>query len=113
MSFRFLISYFFFCFETLDNLTSRYYEAVGGFFGASERGADSTSFEGGNKSGRLINRSCLVSIRLPARYQGLRPAFARSLCNGRESGDGRIQPIGALKRKHPAWVLRRKRTYFV
>ena len=69
---------------------------------------DSTSFEGGNKSGRRINRSCLVSIRLPARYQGLRPAFARSLCNGLESGDGRIQPIGALKRKHPPWILRGK-----
>ena len=55
----------------------------------------------------------LVSIRLPARYQGLRSAFAWSLCNGLESGDGRIQPIGALKRKHPTWVLRRKRTYFV
>jgi hypothetical protein len=38
-------------FQTLDNLTSCYYGAVGGFFGASERGADSTSFEAGNKSG--------------------------------------------------------------
>jgi len=60
MSFRFLISYFCF-FLTLDNLTSRYYEAVGGFFGASERGADSTSFEGGNKSGRRINRFNQIS----------------------------------------------------
>jgi len=40
-----------FLFQTLDNLASRYQEAVGGFFGASQERPDNTSFEGGNKSG--------------------------------------------------------------
>jgi hypothetical protein len=40
-----------FLFQTLDNLASRYQEAVGGFFGASQGRPDNTSFEGGNKSG--------------------------------------------------------------
>jgi hypothetical protein len=40
-----------FLFHTLDNLASRYHEAVEGFFGASQGRPDNTSFEGGNKSG--------------------------------------------------------------
>jgi hypothetical protein len=39
-----------FVFQTLGNVTLRYYEAVEGFFGASQGRPDSTSFEGGNKS---------------------------------------------------------------
>jgi hypothetical protein len=49
MYLRFLFPISVFFFQTLDNLTLCYYGAVGGFFGASERGADSTSFEGENK----------------------------------------------------------------
>ena len=45
------ISVNFFCSKRLDNLASRYHEAVGGFFGASQGRPDNTSFEGGNKSG--------------------------------------------------------------
>jgi hypothetical protein len=37
--------------KTLDNLVLRYHEAVEGFFSASQGRADTTSFEGGNKSG--------------------------------------------------------------
>jgi hypothetical protein len=37
--------------SNLENLASRYHEAVGGFFGASQERPDNTSFEGGNKSG--------------------------------------------------------------
>jgi hypothetical protein len=40
-----------FFFPTLDTLALGYHEAVGGFFGASQGRADTTSFEGGNKSG--------------------------------------------------------------
>jgi hypothetical protein len=39
------------CPKTLANFATRYHEAVEGFFGASQGRADSTSFEGGNKSG--------------------------------------------------------------
>ena len=37
--------------ENLENLTPCHHEAVGGFFGASQGRADTTPFEGGNKSG--------------------------------------------------------------
>jgi len=39
----------------------RYHETVGGFFGASQRGADSTSFEGGTKVASRESRDRLLS----------------------------------------------------
>ena len=54
------------------------------------------------KTTGTIPLGCLPDIKASGQH------LPRSLCNGLESGDGGIQPIGALKRKHPPWILRGK-----
>ena len=49
-------------------------------------------------------------LRDRSRYNWSLVAFLTSLF---ESGNGGIQPVGALGRQHPTWVLGRKRTNFV
>src|SRR5438309_11543180 len=46
-----------FLFQTLGSLASRYYEAVGGVFSASQGRPGNTSFEGGHNGG-VIAQAC-------------------------------------------------------
>jgi len=69
MSFRFLDFLFLFFPQTLDNLMSFRHEAIGGFFGASYRRVDTTSFERANK--REVTVITELTAELSFTFRGL------------------------------------------